>query len=313
MSLRYAKSNNSLLRFVIKFSLAEMKNPDREYCFGKPSQKLFLQEWGSASKPTILLVHGFPGCAEHGKLLTSTVHLSDFRLISFDRPGYGRSDYQKNLTPLKLASQIKQLLDYLKIDKIKVLSVSGGAPYAMAIAFLLKERVEKISSVAGVAPLTIRNFKFMNASQKKAWMLRNFVPSPILNYGLNRMWKSGLNKIDDFLFSGLENFSLADQIVFKHPDVGPALISSIKTSLQAGPAGVLHDMKVYSKSWGFSLKGIKCPVTLWHGSADDVVHVRFTQDMNRRIPQSKVNMVPAEGHYSLPMNFRDAIISDLLV
>ncbi len=289
-----------------------MKNADREYYFGKKGQRLFLQEWGLTTKPAILLVHGFPGCADQGKLLTSTIHLNEFRLISFDRPGYGRSDYQKKVTPLKLAAQIRDLIDFLQIQQLRVLSVSGGAPYSMAIAFLLEDRVTKISSVAGVAPLTVRNFKFMSSNQKKAWMLRNFIPSPILSFGMNRMWKSNFQKIDGFLFSGMEQFSKPDKEVFKNPDVGPLLIGSIKTALQGGPSGVLHDMKIYSKNWGFSLKGIKCPVTLWHGSADDVVHLNFAKDMNRRIPQSTFHLIADEGHYSLPMNFRDAIIHDLL-
>jgi pimeloyl-ACP methyl ester carboxylesterase len=234
-------------------------------------------------------------------------------LICFDRPGYGRSNFQKNLTPLLLARQIANLADQLKIDNFKILSVSGGAPYAMALAFLLGPRVEKISSVAGVAPLTVSNFKFMNSNQKKAWMLRNLVPTPILKYGMNRIWKSGLDKVDQFLFSDLQDFSAPDQSVFKHPVIGPALVNTVKTGLGAGPLGVLHDMKIYSKSWGFSLQKIRCPVTFWHGDADDVVHVRFTNDMQRQIPHSKVNLISGEGHYSLPMNYRDQIIQDLLI
>lgn len=276
-------------------------------------QKIFVQEWGQQDKPSIFFVHGFPGCGEQGQLLTSTPHLDSFRLICFDRPGYGRSNFQKNLTPLRFAAQIAQLADFLKIENFKILSVSGGAPYAMAVAFLLGSRVGKISSVAGVAPLTITNFKFMNSNQKKAWMLRNLVPSPLLKYGMNRIWKSGLDKVDEFLFSDMQNFSGADQKVFKHPVIGPALVKTVKTGLLPGPSGVLHDMKVYSKPWGFSLQEIKCPVTFWHGNADDVVHVRFTQDMQKRIPHSKVHLIADEGHYSLPMNFRDQIVQDLLL
>ena len=289
-----------------------MKKPDRQYSFGKPGQKLFLQEWGSTEWPAVLLVHGFPGCAEHGQLLASSGKFRGFRLISFDRPGYGRSDYQKDLTPLKLAAQIKKLMNHLEIDRFKVLSISGGAPFAMAIAFSLKDRVEKISSIAGVAPLTVRNFKYMNPSQKKVWVLRNLVPSPILNYGIHRAWKSGLEKIDGLLFSDLETFSKPDQKVFLHSKVGPALVSSVKTALQNGPHGVLHDMKIFSKNWGFKLAAIQCPVTLWHGSEDDVVHLQFTKDMSQQIPHSKFKFIKGEGHYSLPMNFRDAIIKDLL-
>lgn len=230
-----------------------MKLPDRKYHFGSPGEKLLILEWGNVTKPAIFLIHGFPGCADQGRLLMSTPLFENFRLISFDRPGYGESDYQARLTPLKLAQQIMRLADELNISELRLLSVSGGAPYAMAIAFFLPERVVKVSSVAGVAPLTIKNFRFMNPPQKKAWVLRNLVPAPLLNFGMKKIWKSGLDKVDEFLFSDLEDFSKPDQIVFKHPSVGPALVETVKTALKPGPSGVLHDMKIYSRPWGFPL------------------------------------------------------------
>ena len=63
---------------------------------------------------------------------------------------------------------------------------------------------------------------------------------------------------------------------------------------------------------GIGFSEIKCPVTLWHGSDDDVVNFRFGEDMKRRLPQAKFNFIAGEGHYSLPMNCRDDIIKDLL-
>lgn len=289
-----------------------MKAPDRDYFFGPPSERLFVLEWGEPTKPAIFLLHGFPGCADQGRLLMSTPFFNEFRLIAFDRPGYGNSEYQAELTPLKLARQIERLADHLSISKFRLLSVSGGAPYAMAAAFALPHRVLKVSSVAGVAPLTIKNFKHMNVPQKKAWVLRNLVPSALLNYGMKRIWKSGLDRVDEFLFSDMDDFSPPDRNVFKDPTVGPALIESVKTALKPGPFGVLHDMKIYSRSWGFPLKNILCPVTFWHGFTDDIVSAKYSLEMQSKIPHSKLKLIDGEGHYSLPMNFRDQIIQDLL-
>lgn len=293
-------------------TLSPMKNPDREVFFGSKGRRIYFQEWGDYGKPVILLFHGFPGCAEHAKLMTTTPHLEDFRLISFDRPGYGRSDFQKDLTPLQLAEQIKNFIDYLQIEKISILSVSGGAPFSMATAYLLQERVQKLTSVGGVAPLTLTNFRFMNSAQRKGWLLRNFVPHSMLQFGAKRIWNSGLKRFDQFFYSEIESYSKADQSVFKHPIVGEALKEFTKQSLCQGPDGVLADMKVYSKAWGFSLDKIQCPVTLWHGDADDVVHHRFAKDMSRKLPQARLHFIEGEGHYSLPMNYRDEIIQDLL-
>lgn len=293
-------------------ALLPMKNPDREIFFGSKGKRIFFQEWGSYDKPVILLFHGFPGCAEHGKLMTTTPYLEQFRLISFDRPGYGRSDFQKNLTPLQLAEQIQNFVDYLKIEKLSILTVSGGAPFGMATAFLLGDRVQKMTSVAGVAPLTLKNFKYMNSLQVKAWALQNLIPQKVLSFGAKQVWSKGLENFDEYFFNGIENYSHADKVVFKHPVIGEALLEFTKQSLSQGPDGILADMKIYSKSWGFPLSKITCPVTLWHGSADDVVHYRFAQDMRKKLPKAKLNFIEGEGHYSLPMNCRDEIIQDLL-
>ncbi len=289
-----------------------MKNADRSGYYGAPGKRIYFLEWGELDKPVILLFHGFPGCADHGKLMSITPYFEKFRVISFDRPGYGLSDFQKNLTPLQLASQIKGILDDLKVDQLSLLSVSGGAIYSMALAYLLKERVQKLTSVAGVAPLTFKNCRYMSSSQKKAWVLRNLVPNRMLHFGMRKVWKSGLDKVDQFLFSDMESFSAPDRIVFKHPVVGQALIEMAKHSLSQGPDAILADLKHYSKAWGFPLSEILCPVTLWHGSDDDVVHFRYAQDMSRKLPNSKLKFIEGEGHYSLPMNCRDDILKDLL-
>lgn len=292
--------------------LQPLKNPDRETFFGTKGKRIFFQDWGGYNKPVIILFHGFPGCADHGKLMTTTPHLENFRLISFDRPGYGKSDFQKDLTPLKLAEQIKNFIDYLQIDKLSILSVSGGAPFSMAMAYLLKDRVQKLTSVAGVAPLTLKNFRFMNARQRKAWLVRNLVPNRVLHFGVKKVWNSGLKNADRLFFSQMKNFSEVDQLVFKHPVIGEALLEYTKHSLSQGPEGVLADLKIYSKAWGFPLSKIQCPVTLWHGSEDDVVHYRFAEDMRRKLPKAQLKFMEGEGHYSLPMNCRDEIIQDLL-
>jgi pimeloyl-ACP methyl ester carboxylesterase len=290
----------------------KLKKPTREYFFGKKGQRLFFKEWGNVDKPVVLLVHGFPGCADQGRLLSTTPHLKDFRLIAMDRPGYGDSEHQPNLTPLKFAQQIQLFLQKKKIKTFTILSVSGGAPYAMAVAFLMQERVLKICSVAGVAPLTFSNIKYLNSQQRKAWVLRNVVPGKVLGLALNRVWKSGLDNIEKLLFTDIETFSKPDQKVLLHPTYGPALTETLKISLMQGPWGVLGDMKVYARPWGFPLQQVLCPITLWHGSKDDVVHVKFSEEMKKRMPQAKMNFIEGEGHYSLALNCRDDIILDLL-
>jgi pimeloyl-ACP methyl ester carboxylesterase len=289
-----------------------MKNCDRQYFFGKKGERLLIQEWGPLDKPVVLLVHGFPGCAEHAKLMSGTPYWNSFRLIAMDRPGYGQSDVQKKITPLKFAQQIKDLLDEKEIHQVYIISVSGGAPFSLALAYLLKDRVRKLISVGGIAPLTLKTFNFLNTQQKKTWFLRNFVPEPILKLALNRVWQKGMDKIDEFLFTDMDSFSPYDRKVLEDPNLGPMLVETTKAALSQGAGGVLGDLKVYSKSWGFPLNNVDCPITLWHGREDDIVNYMFAEDMKKRLPQAQLHFVPQQGHYSLLVNCRDVIIGDLL-
>lgn len=289
-----------------------MRKADRSYYYGHSGQRFHIQEWGAIDAPVMMLVHGFPGCADQGMLMTTSPHVDGIRLIAIDRPGYGRSDLQKKLTPLKFAEQIRDFLNDKKIEQLSILSVSGGAPFAMALAYVLGDRVKKMTSVAGVAPFALKNMRYMNSQQRKGWVLRNFIPPMVFDFAVKKIWKKGIEKIDTFLFTEMDSFSEADRKVFEHPEVGPLLVETLRTALQQGPGGVLHDMKVYSRSWGFPLSEIKCPVTLWHGLEDDVVHSQFSHLMKGFLPNAKIKLEMDEGHYSLPMNRRDEILADLL-
>lgn len=273
---------------------------------------ILIQEWNHDKEDVVLYIHGFPGCADQAQLLTDSPLIHKFRLMAIDRPGYGSSTYQPKLTPMKLAKQLKEILDVLDIKKIRLLSVSGGAPYTFALADLLQKQVLKVSSVGGIAPLEKNNFKHMNIQQKKAYLMSRMIPTRAARILMNRYWKKGIDEIDKLVFTGFENFSEPDRAAFLHPEVAPVLIETLKIALKQGPHGVLHDMKTFSKSWGFNFDKINCPITLWHGANDDVVSVEFAFEMKRKLPQAVLKVKKGEGHYSIAMNYRDQILGDLL-
>jgi pimeloyl-ACP methyl ester carboxylesterase len=70
-------------------------------------------------------------------------------VLSYDRPGYGGSDFDPARTLLSDASDVEALLDHFKIATVRVLAFSGGAPSAYAVGARLQERVEHIGIVSG--------------------------------------------------------------------------------------------------------------------------------------------------------------------
>lgn len=291
---------------------AAMLDPNREYFFGPTGARLRVMEWGPLDAPPVLLVHGFPGCAEQGMLMSQSPHWNSFRLIALDRPGYGKSQPQPKITALDFAKQVQDLLVHLRIQQLRILSVSGGAPYAFATAALLGSGVTRMASVGGVAPLRIPTLRWLNPKQKKTYAIQRLVPSRILHAAVRRVWEVNSDKIDDFFFSQTQTLPEQDRRVLEDPELGPVLFSTMKRALAYGPYGMLHDMRTFAKPWGFSLQDVSCPVDLWHGTKDDVVHRFFAKEMLRNLPSARLRMIPGEGHYSLLFHQRDAILQNLL-
>jgi pimeloyl-ACP methyl ester carboxylesterase len=85
----------------------------------------------------------------------NTSYHPGIRLITVDRPGYGESSPHPGRTFLNWVPDIEQLADHLKIDRFGVLSHSGGSPYALAIAYKLKERVSKVVLASPLGPFNV--------------------------------------------------------------------------------------------------------------------------------------------------------------
>ena len=76
------------------------------------------------------------------------------RVLVFDRPGYGRSAPNPDLSLIDLATVVLDDLDSMGIDRCSVVGWSGGGPPALACAFVAPGRVASVCLVNSWAPMT---------------------------------------------------------------------------------------------------------------------------------------------------------------
>lgn len=110
------------------------------------------KEYGSADKPTILIIHGFPGNASDWD--SAAKGLSDkYRVIVPDLIGFGATA-QKDLpfSQLWLDSQSKNLQNILqeaKVDSFSILAHDFGVPIALYLTDKLHGKLSKLILTAG--------------------------------------------------------------------------------------------------------------------------------------------------------------------
>src|SRR5207244_13258118 len=71
------------------------------------------------------------------------------RIISPDRPGIADSSLVAERKLLDWPPLVSELANFLKLEKFRALGISGGAPYAYALAWAWPERVRVIAVVSG--------------------------------------------------------------------------------------------------------------------------------------------------------------------
>ncbi|CAI5537515.1 unnamed protein product [Closterium sp. Naga37s-1] len=112
-------------------------------------------EWGAAAsdaRVTVVVLHGTPSCRLVGipMINPSLLHARKIRIVSFDRPGIGQSDYHPGWTLHSSASDLLHLASLLSLPpKFWVLGYSGGGPHALAAARFLPERLAGVVLWAG--------------------------------------------------------------------------------------------------------------------------------------------------------------------
>ncbi len=108
---------------------------------------IFYREAGNPSKPTLLLLHGFPTSSHMFRDLITEL-ADDYHLVAPDYPGYGFSsmpavdkfDYSFD----NIARLMEQFVDVVGIDRFSLYLMDYGAPIGFRIATSQPKRIESL-------------------------------------------------------------------------------------------------------------------------------------------------------------------------
>ncbi len=114
-------------------------------------RRLAWAEWGDPRGSPVVFLHPCPGsrmlCPDPALTTAAGV-----RLITVDRPGYGRSDPVAVPTLGGFAHDLERLLDHLWLGQIRLVGWACGGQYAAAGAAVLAERVSGLVLAATPVP-----------------------------------------------------------------------------------------------------------------------------------------------------------------
>ena len=113
-----------------------------------------LQYRVSGDGPPVLVVHGITGGVDQAEaLVTKWRNLRpDYRFIYVSRFGYLQSAMPRDATVAMQAAAYRELLDYLRIDRVFVVGNSAGGPSAMRFAIDFPNRINGLILISSAVP-----------------------------------------------------------------------------------------------------------------------------------------------------------------
>jgi pimeloyl-ACP methyl ester carboxylesterase len=265
-------------------------------------------EYGRPNGAPVFLFHGTPGSRLMGRMGHNAAADRNIRLIAPDRPGFGRSSFQRKRKILDWTDDVLQLADSLAIERFAVLGVSGGGPYAAACAMKIPERLTATGIVSGIAPVRKATIRGMSRLNRGQLILGRRLP-PLLRAEwamLNLFFQRYPERM-------AKRVALAapDQEILERDEVRNSMIADMHEAMATGSHGVAYEMSLFSRPWGFRLEDITMPVKLWQGEDDRNVPVAMGRYQAKAITNCTATFIPGAGHLWFADNF-GAIFASLI-
>ena len=256
---------------------------------------IYAREWGTG--PTIVLIHGWPLDADMWEYQAVPLAEQGFRVITYDRRGFGRSsqpwsgyDYDT------LSDDLKMVMDTLKVEDATLVGFSmGGGEAARYMSRHGGKGISKVAFVSAVTPYLLKTPDNPEGVDKSVF-------DEILD-GLRtdrQHFLAGFGK--KFFGAGLLTSPVSSEVLDWTFQV--AMRASPRATIECGKAFAMTDFRQ-------DLATIKVPTLVIHGDADDTVPLASSGERTAKMVQGAQLLVYSGAPHGLQMTEKDRLVQDL--
>jgi pimeloyl-ACP methyl ester carboxylesterase len=270
-------------------------------------RQLAYAEYGDLNGKPVLLIQGTPST----RLMhpdESTTYELGVRLIMFDRPGFGLSDYQPNRLLMDYPNDLAELADALGITRFAVAGISGGGPYTAATAYALSDRVTAAAFISAAGPADAPHaLDGITPVRRIGYWLARYAPALVQPM----LWLTNNPQRDpqQFFARYTVHNPPADQAILARPEIRAMMIANYAEATRQGLRGFARELWIVARPWGFPLRDIGVPVHIWHGEADNSTPISMARYIASMIPDCRATYLPRAGHMFLfePERWREML------
>ena len=269
-------------------------------------RRLAWREGGDADGAPLLAFHGLPGSRLKFDVASEQARGLGIRLVSPDRWGYGHTDWRPDPSLRRFADDIGALADHLGMARFSVMGISGGGPYAAAVAACLPERTIAAALVAPVGPIVAEDDGEIGAFHRFCFG----------SFARNRRLRDGAFAVFRSLLMASPRVGMAvamarvpgvDRHVLRSEGVNGRLSATFVEGLRKGARGPSIDMLLFGRPWDVPLERARAPARIWFGGKDRNVPLSAVRRLATLLPNCTVSNRPEAGHLWVALNYDEVL------
>ena len=261
---------------------------------------LCFAEWGDPAGFPVFALHGTPGGRLNRHPDESKFAAAGARMITYDRPGYGRSDRHRGRAVVDCVADVVAIAAAVGVERFAVTGGSGGGPHALAVAARLPDRVVRARCDVGVAPYPAEGLDWLAGMDplnvtEFGWALAG---EEVLAANIEKELAAMAARVavdPAQLLAGVE-LSDADRAVMQRAELAGVIRESTEDLARGGPWGWIDDDLTFVKPWGFDLAEIAVPVEVRYGLTDVLVPAAHGAWLGAHVPGATVVAEDGQGH-----------------
>jgi pimeloyl-ACP methyl ester carboxylesterase len=254
-------------------------------------------EFGDPDGATVLALHGTPGSRLMFALTDQAACARGLRIVAPERPGYGLSDFRRRTSLAQTAEDMTAFADALGLDRLAIIGVSGGGPFAIASASSMLDRTVLLGLISPVGPIAdCRGRIRMSKLHRLIFTRIGRSPPAIASF----FWslRSLVRLAPGVAYRALmQRVPRSDRLVLARAEVKANLQAALREGLRPGINGARQDLRLFCAPWGLPLEDIDVPTVIWQGSDDPIVPPGAAYHLAETLPNCRLDVIQGGGHY----------------
>jgi pimeloyl-ACP methyl ester carboxylesterase len=264
-------------------------------------RRLFVREAGDPSGIPVLFLNGTPGSSLMYEPHVRDAEEKGIRLVSWDRPGYGRSTRHEGRSVADDAANATAVCDALGVDRFCAWGISGGGPHALALAALLPDRCAAAAALAPVAPYDAEGLDFTEGmgDQNIEEFGAIFEGEERHREVLERDRAELMSITPEQLVEAWQSLLGPADVEVTNGRLAAYILDAMRDGIGQSLDGWFDDDIAFTRPWGFGLDAISVPVLQWQGEQDKFVPFGHGVWLSERIPNVESRLTAEDGHLTL--------------